>query len=71
MRAWIDLLKMLNEWIITTAEKITNVFIKAIDSAISRLKELWQWAQKVGADISGTVSNAGHTPASAEMLSPE
>lgn len=58
LRAWIDLLSMLWDWLWKVADKITNVFIKAIDSAISRLKELWQWAQKVGADISGTVSSA-------------
>ena len=58
LRAWIDLLSMLWDWLWKVADKITNVFIKAIDSAISRLKELWNWAQKVWADISGTVSSA-------------
>ena len=58
LRAWVDLLSMLWDWLGKVADKITNVFIKAIDSAISRLKELWNWAQKVGADISGTVSSA-------------
>ena len=58
LRAWIDLLSMLWDWLWKVADKITNVFIKAIDGAISRLKELWEWAQKVGADISGTVSSA-------------
>ena len=58
LRAWIDLLSMLWDWLGKVADKITNVFVKAIDTAISRLKELWEWAQMLGEDISGTVSSA-------------
>ena len=57
-QATVTLMKMLWDWLKNVADRITNVFIKAIDSAIDRLRELWRRAQKVGADIGSTVSNA-------------
>jgi len=57
-QATVTLMKMLREWLKNVADRITNVFVKAIDSAIDRLRELRRRAQKVGADIWSTVSNA-------------
>lgn len=56
--ATITCFKMLFDWLKSVADRITNVFIKAIDSAIDRLRELRRRAQKVGADVWSTVSNA-------------
>lgn len=57
-QATVTLMKMLRDWLKNVADRITNVFVKAIDSAIDRLRELWRRAQKVGADVGSTVSNA-------------
>ena len=57
-QATVTLMKMLREWLKNVADRITNVFVKAIDQAIDRLRELRRRAQKVGADIWSTVSNA-------------
>lgn len=57
-QATVTLMKMLREWLKNVADRITNVFVKAIDSAIDRLRELRRRAQKVGADVWSTVSNA-------------
>ena len=58
LRAWIDLLWMLWEWINNIASKIYNVFIKSIDSAIAKLKELREWGQKAAQYISSWFQNA-------------
>ena len=52
------LMEMLRKWFGDVADRIQNVFVKALDSAIDRLRELWRRAQKVGADVWSTVSNA-------------
>ena len=52
------LMQMLWKWFGDVADRIQNVFVKALDAAIDRLRELWRRAQKVGADIWSTVSNA-------------
>lgn len=57
-QATVTLMKMLREWLKSVADRITNVFVTAIDSAIDRLRELRRRAQKVGADVWSTVSNA-------------
>ena len=57
-QATVTLMKMLREWLKNVADRITDVFVKAIDQAIDRLRELRRRAQKVGADIWSTVSNA-------------
>ena len=58
LQATITCFKLLFDWLKDVADRITNVFIKAIDAAIDRLRELWRRAQKVGADVWSTVSNA-------------
>ena len=57
-QATITLMQMLWERLKNVADRITNVFVKALDSAIDRLRELWRRAQKVGANVWSTVSNA-------------
>lgn len=52
------LMQMLRERFWKVADRISNVLVKSIDSAIDRLRELWKRAQKVGADVWSTVSNA-------------
>lgn len=52
------LMQLLWKWFGDVADRIQNVFVKALDAAIDRLRELWRRAQKVGADIWSTVSNA-------------
>lgn len=52
------LMQMLWKWFGDVADRIQNVFVRALDAAIDRLRELWRRAQKVGADIWSTVSNA-------------
>ena len=64
LRAWIDLLKMLFEWIWTVSERITNVFIKAIDSAVQKLKELRNMMKKVWVDMWNAVSSAWNSTTS-------
>jgi hypothetical protein len=44
-------MKMLREWLKNVADRITTVFVTALDAAIDRLRELWRRAQKVGANV--------------------
>ncbi len=57
-QATVTLMKMLWEWLKNVADRITTVFVTALDAAIDRLRELWRRAQKVGANVWSTVSNA-------------
>ena len=58
LRAWIDLLSMLWDWLGKVADKIINVFVKAIDTAIQKLQSLWNMMKKVWVDMGNAVSSA-------------
>lgn len=62
LRAWIDLLWMLWNWINSVAKTIMDVLIVALDKVVWKMKELRDWAVKVANKISefawGAISSA-------------
>ena len=62
LRAWIDLLEMAWAWINSVAKTIKSVLVVALDTVISKMKDLRDWAVKVANKISefawGAISSA-------------
>ena len=62
LRAWIDLLSMLSDWIVSVSKKIEVYLIGVLAKVIIKMKELRDWAVKVANKIAefawGAISSA-------------